>query len=118
MDNLIELQNQIEKLQKQAADIKNREFDRTVKDIRAKMQAFGISLKDIQEVKSTKSGKQSMPKSTTSAKSRSSKTLGTKVPPKFKSPAGETWTGRGVMPRWMAALLAQGRSKEDFLIQS
>ncbi|UUZ74639.1 H-NS histone family protein [Polaromonas sp. P1(28)-13] len=51
MSNLIDIQTQIEKLQKQAADIKAREFDSTVQDIRAKMQAFGITVKDLQTVK-------------------------------------------------------------------
>jgi len=47
MSNLIEIQNQIEKLQKQATEIKTKEFQKTVQDIRAKMQAFGITLKDL-----------------------------------------------------------------------
>ncbi|MSP36730.1 MAG: H-NS histone family protein, partial [Limnohabitans sp.] len=42
MSNLIEIQSQIEKLQKQASEIKTREFHKTVQDIQAKMQAFGI----------------------------------------------------------------------------
>ena len=48
MSNLVEIQNQIEKLQKQASEIKAREFDKTVQEIVAKMQAFGITLKDLQ----------------------------------------------------------------------
>lgn len=40
------------------------------------------------------------------------------VPPKYRNPAnaGDTWTGRGKAPRWMADLLAKGKKKEDFLI--
>ena len=38
MTNLIDIQGQIEKLQKQAADIKSKEFSATVRDIQAKMQ--------------------------------------------------------------------------------
>src|SRR5665647_2409204 len=48
MSELIEIQSQIEKLQKQASDIKAREFGKTVQDILVKMQAFGITLKDLQ----------------------------------------------------------------------
>ena len=33
MSNLIDIQSQIEKLQKQANEIKTREFDKTVQDI-------------------------------------------------------------------------------------
>lgn len=47
------------------------------------------------------------------------KTAGSKVAPKYRNPADptETWTGRGRQPRWMAALVAQGSSPEDFLIR-
>ena len=37
--------------------------------------------------------------------------------PKFRSPNGETWSGRGIPPRWMSELLAQGRNKDEFRIK-
>ena len=42
-----------------------------------------------------------------------------KVAPKYRNPAntGETWTGRGKQPRWLAAYTAQGKKLEDFLIK-
>lgn len=48
MGSLIDIQSQIEKLQKQAADIRSREFNSTVQDILAKMAAFGITVKDLE----------------------------------------------------------------------
>ena len=30
---------------------------------------------------------------------------GIKVPPKYRSPSGETWAGRGAKPRWLVAAL-------------
>lgn len=43
---------------------------------------------------------------------------GAKVAPKYRNPddASLTWTGRGVMPRWMRALTESGRDKSEFLI--
>jgi DNA-binding protein H-NS len=43
-----------------------------------------------------------------------------KVAPKYRNPANpsETWAGRGVKPRWMQALLAQGKDMEEFKITS
>jgi DNA-binding protein H-NS len=43
-----------------------------------------------------------------------------KVAPKYRNPAdaSETWAGRGVKPKWMQALLAQGRSMDEFKIVS
>lgn len=41
-----------------------------------------------------------------------------KVAPKYRNPdnAELTWTGRGVMPKWMRALTEAGRDKSEFLI--
>ena len=50
---------------------------------------------------------------------RSSSARGKKVAPKYRNPANpkETWTGRGLPPRWMAALIKKGKKREDFLIK-
>lgn len=124
MGNLIDIQNQIEKLQKQAADIKTREFDKTVKDILAKMQAFGITLRDLQQAAGKprhRRGKaKTMPVKKTAVKKSVRKTAvkaGAKVAAKYRGPRGETWSGRGSMPRWLAELVAQGRTRESFAIK-
>ena len=43
---------------------------------------------------------------------------GTKVEPKYRNPADatQTWAGRGMPPKWLAAELARGRKLEDFAI--
>jgi DNA-binding protein H-NS len=41
---------------------------------------------------------------------------GTKVPPKYRSPSGETWAGRGAKPRWLVAAVKSGNKIDDFLI--
>ena len=53
------------------------------------------------------------------AATRGSATRGAKVAPKYRNPANakETWTGRGLPPRWMAALIKKGKKREDFLIR-
>ncbi|MCO5101243.1 MAG: H-NS histone family protein [Burkholderiaceae bacterium] len=39
------------------------------------------------------------------------------VAPKFRnSKTGETWSGRGRTPRWLAALEAQGKSREEYRV--
>lgn len=44
---------------------------------------------------------------------------GQKVAAKYRNPhnAGETWTGRGVKPRWLKALVDTGKKIEDYLIK-
>ena len=41
---------------------------------------------------------------------------GKKVPPKYRSPSGETWAGRGARPRWLVAAIKGGRKLDYFLI--
>jgi DNA-binding protein H-NS len=40
------------------------------------------------------------------------------VAPKYRNPEnpGETWAGRGLKPRWLAAALKSGKKLEDFAI--
>ncbi len=140
MGNLIEIQNQIEKLQKQATEIKSREFGKTVKQIQAMMEAFGITLKDLQQGagkprKIRAKAKTAARKSRAAVKPATKKTAGkkgavkktgrkpssqkgAKVAAKYRGPNGETWSGRGLMPRWMATLVAEGKAKESFAVKS
>ena len=47
---------------------------------------------------------------------RGSALKGRKVPPKYRGPGGETWAGRGARPRWLSALIRQGRKLDEFAI--
>jgi len=119
MSNLIDLQSQIEKLQKQANEIKAKEFASTVQDILARMQAFGITIKDLQTVKpmrSAKGGRSKAAASKTPKEAKAPKKSAQPVAAKYRGPNGETWSGRGLTPKWLAALVAQGQGKELFLI--
>ena len=43
-----------------------------------------------------------------------------KVAPKYRNPENpaETWAGRGLKPRWLAAALKSGKKLDDFMIGS
>ena len=41
---------------------------------------------------------------------RGSALKGRKVPPKYRSPSGDSWAGRGARPRWLVAAKAEGSS--------
>ena len=119
MNNLIDIQSQIDKLQKQAADIKVRDFDKTVTEILTKMQVFGITVKDLTSTK--KSRYKSKVRTQVGATSKGSAATVVRrngpVAAKFKGPNGETWSGRGKVPRWLAALVAQGEPKANFAVK-
>ena len=98
MSSYKELLNQIEALKQQAESQRKAEIASVVADIRAKMQEYGITVADL-------------------GSARSSRTKGTTVAAKYRHPqTGDTWTGRGKMPKWLQAEVATGKHKEDFLI--
>jgi DNA-binding protein H-NS len=47
---------------------------------------------------------------------RSHPSAGKKVDPKFKDNNGNTWTGRGVKPRWLSLALSNGATLQSFAI--
>lgn len=100
MSSLIDIQKQIAELQAKADEIKTREFNEKVAMIKETMSTYGITVEDLQG-KPAKTGK---------VKSASP------APAKYTGPNGESWSGRGLMPRWLAALVAEGHSKEEYLI--
>ena len=115
MNNLSDIQAQIEKLKKQEQLIKTKDFAKTVQDIQEKMQAFGITLKDLQLPKSARR----LAKSKASDKKPGkpiSRSAGSKVPAKYLGLEGQSWSGRGLMPRWLKASIAEGRTREEFLV--
>jgi len=45
-----------------------------------------------------------------------SRMKGRKAPIKYRDRSGNTWSGRGALPRWMTAAIKAGAKREDFLI--
>jgi DNA-binding protein H-NS len=59
----------------------------------------------------------------TAARSNGSRALASadgrraKVAAKYRNPAtGESWTGRGLQPKWLKAALGEGKQLSDFVI--
>ena len=127
MNNLSEIQGQIEKLQKQANEIRSKEFDKTVREIVTTMQAFGITIKDLQSANananasasaSKRAGKPGSKANNKSVAGAAKRSGSGPVPAKYRGPNGEAWSGRGLAPRWLSSLIAQGKKKEDFAIKN
>ena len=118
MNNLADIQSQIAKLQKQEKQIKTKEFAKTLKDIQVKMRAFGITVEDLQAAKEPRPAKAPKSPEMPGKKPRRApnKLAGSKVPAKYRNAEGQSWTGRGLMPRWLKTLVDEGRTKEEFLV--
>jgi DNA-binding protein H-NS len=87
----------VEKLQ-----AKQEEARRTARQaIEAQLQATGLSLRDLfpELLPGRRSGEAGS------------------IPPKYQGPNGEEWSGRGHTPKWLTALEATGRQREEFRIR-
>lgn len=106
-----QLQKEIAALQAKASDQRKKELAAVITEIQQKMQAYGISLDDLKTTRAT--GKRG--RKAGSAKQASSKRG--PVAAKYRdSSTGDTWSGRGRLPRWLAAHEEAGRKKEEFAV--
>ena len=102
MPTLDELLAQKASLEKQIIDAQREEKSAAIAQVKTLMAQYGLSLADL----GTRAA----------AAPRRSGTLG-KVAPKYRDPAtGDTWTGRGLQPKWLKAALAAGRKLSDFAL--
>jgi DNA-binding protein H-NS len=96
-----ELQSQIERLQKEAEQARKNEISAAIAEIHAKMKDYDLSPEDLGFGASV-------------ARRKPIKMTRRPVAPKYRNNAtGETWSGRGKPPKWMA-----GRDKSQFLINN
>lgn len=121
MKSLVELQAQIEDLQKQASVVRTKQYDKAVADIVATMKALGISLGEVSKSLARKSAGRPKKVAASAKRALNAKKKSTRpkmarkpVPVKFKGPNGETWTGRGKQPVWLRELVKAGRKIEEF----
>jgi DNA-binding protein H-NS len=91
-----DLQSQIEKLQKQAEQARDKEVSTVVAQIKSMMAEYGIQPSDL------------------GVAARRKRKTGTPTAPKFSNPqTGETWTGRGRAPKWI-----EGKDRAKFAIKA
>jgi DNA-binding protein H-NS len=91
-----EIQNEIARLQQEAAAIRANELNTVIQEIKAKMATYGITADDLKDAK------------------------GVRKPAavQFRNPAtGDAWTGRGRTPRWLAEAEAKGQNRETFRVK-
>jgi DNA-binding protein H-NS len=111
MSNYQELLAQKAALEKQAADLdkqlqeaRRSERAGVIAQIKSLLTEHGLTVEDL----GIKPGK---------AAAGGSASAGRKVAPKYRNTvSGETWTGRGLQPKWVQAAVASGKKLEDFAI--
>jgi DNA-binding protein H-NS len=80
-----------------------------IEEVTARAKSLGVSITDLFGKSTPKPVKKAPPKNRAGLRAR--------PPIKFKGPnPGDTWTGRGRRPRWLVALEAEGKDKEDYAV--
>ena len=99
MASLQELLDRKASLEKEIESTRRKEKTDAIAKVRALMSEYGLSASDLTGKGAAKSGG----------------TKGTKVAVKYRNRAtGDTWSGRGLQPKWLKAALASGRKIEEF----
>lgn len=103
-----ELNKQQAELERQIAETLKAERAGVIAQIKTMLADHGLTVADL----TTKVGR---PPKETSAEGTPHVTR--KVEPKYRDEStGDTWTGRGLKPKWLATALENGRTLEEFLI--
>jgi DNA-binding protein H-NS len=101
MSSLQELLAQKAELDRQISDARRQERSDAVSKVRALMAEHGLTAADLV-------AKTTTPRASTS---------GRKVAAKYRDPVtGQTWTGRGLKPKWLSAALESGKQLNDFAV--
>ncbi len=122
MATYVELKLQAEDLMRQAEAARKAEIGTAVAEIKAKMAMYCITLDDLGgKVKTARGRKPKLAKAAKPAKAAKDKAKPAKtrkpVAVKYRNPeTRETWTGRGKAPKWLAAMEAAGRKREEFAV--
>ena len=101
MATLQELLTQREALEREIEQTKKRDRAEAIAKVRALMSEYGLTLSDLSN--------KAAPATRTGVRA--------KVPAKFRDAAtGDSWSGRGLQPKWLKAALAAGRKLDDFKV--
>lgn len=105
MASLQDLLDRKAALEKEIEETRRQEKVEAISKVRALMSQYGLTAADLvaKGVAQSKAG--------ASAK-------GGKVAVKYRNAAtGDTWSGRGLQPKWLKAALAAGRRIEEFAVK-
>lgn len=109
------LKARIADLQKQLAAAESAKGP-AIKKVKALMKKLGVTIADLTDepgaAPTVRRGRK--PRSSGTAKPRKA---GSKVAIKYRDDRGNTWTGRGKTPRWLADAEKSGATREQFLIK-
>ncbi len=114
-------------LEREIAETQRKDRSAAIAHIATIMEQYGLKVSDLSGKASTPGARRGRPpgrpasaSSTSSAKvgkTRTSTMKGKKVAAKFRNKAtSESWSGRGLQPRWLSSAIASGKKLADFAV--
>ena len=110
MATLQDLKAQRDALEEQIASMTQEKRSEAIAQVRALMEEHGLEFADIGAA--PKAG--SKPAAKSALKGNSS--VGSKVAAKYRDATGNTWSGRGLKPKWLQAEIEGGKKIEEFAV--
>ena len=102
MSSLKELLDRKAALEKEIESTRREELSNAIAKVKALMQEYGLTVADISSKAPVRAA---------------SAAKGGKVAAKYKNSAtGDSWSGRGLQPKWLKAALEGGRKIEEFKV--
>lgn len=105
MATYLELKQKAEKLMEEAEQMRVKELNDVIAELKEKIEAYGLTAQDL---------------GLTTAGGQRRRRTATHKPPaavKYRGPEGQTWSGgRGRKPQWVVDALAKGKKLEDFAV--
>lgn len=111
----VQIHQEIEALQKQAASLR-RKGQSTLVKIKAAIAQYGFTAEELGLGSPVKVSKVSAKKPARHAGAKKAPRKTHAKGPAYQDGAGNTWEGRGRRPQWLRDALAAGQSIEDFRV--
>lgn len=109
---LAQINRQIERLQRQAENLKQQEVKGVIGRIKAAIDHYGLTPRDL-GLTAGRAGSAESGKAARKAPARKALAMSKPLPVKYRDETGNTWSGRGKRPNWFKAALEGGKSLED-----
>jgi len=111
-----QIRAQIAKLEREAESLRKKEIKHVVQQIRRLMAEHNLTLDDLREPRSRKSGKAATGKVKRKPAAKKRRSRASKA--KYRSPDKKslTWSGMGRQPKWITELLDSGKTLDDLRI--
>jgi DNA-binding protein H-NS len=114
MNDLVKLRQQIAEMEKQAAQLLKQSRPAVLAQLREQMAAYGITAQELSRP-APKARPKAPPAKPVASPAKGKKPV-VSLPAKYRGPEGQEWSGKGTAPKWLNALVANGKTREDFLI--